>query len=166
MKQKPLLTEADRRLSIALGRRAMVRVRLDDGRTIEFLPCTVDVSPEAGVMWFGVTSGRTDSEIVGFGSFQIEGAEILDPAEEPSAAAASDPLQYRSGLKEGDCLMLREPLQCTDADGRPTERFESGSMWIVQRPLGGDIDIVILTNPKGEMHTWDDASITVDFVRL
>lgn len=76
-------------------------------------------------------------------------------------------LRYPCGAAAGDRLRLRRALVLQNHLGAPIGQvIGAGSIWRVLAGRPAEPDVVWFEDPRGELHTWDDASIWSDFEAL
>lgn len=75
-------------------------------------------------------------------------------------------LRYPCGASAGERLRLRRPLRLENHLGLPVGQIiGAGSVWKVLAGLPSEPGVVWFEDPRGELHTWDDESIWLDFER-
>ena len=73
-------------------------------------------------------------------------------------------LQYPCGAAAGDRLRLRRELRLETHLGSPIgQAIGAGSVWTVLAGVPSEPNVVWFEDPRGELHTWDDESIWLDF---
>lgn len=76
-------------------------------------------------------------------------------------------LRYPCGAAAGDRLCLRRALHLETPLGKPIGQIIGpNSIWKVLAGRPDEPDVVWFEDPRGELHTWDDASLWVDFRRV
>lgn len=75
-------------------------------------------------------------------------------------------LRYPCGAAAGDRLRLRRALHLETHLGKPIGQIiGTNSIWKVLAGRPDEPDVVWFEDPRGELHTWDDASLWSDFRR-
>jgi hypothetical protein len=67
--------------------------------------------------------------------------------------------EYQCGVRAGEKVRLRQELVVRDTRGKPSRVHHVGEIWTV---LSGSVEppvVVLLRQPDGERHTWDDGDI-------
>lgn len=73
-------------------------------------------------------------------------------------------LRYPCGAAAGDRLRLRRTLRLENHLGAPIGQIIGArSIWTVLAGLPSEPAVVWFEDPRGELHTWDDESIWLDF---
>lgn len=73
-------------------------------------------------------------------------------------------LRYPCGVVAGERLRLRCALHLQNHLGSPVGAIiGTGSTWTVLAGLPEEPTVVWFEDPRGEIHTWDDESIWLDF---
>lgn len=73
-------------------------------------------------------------------------------------------LRYPCGVTAGGLLRLRRPLRLESHLGSPIGQvIGTGSTWRVLAGRPSEPAVVWFEDPRGELHTWDDESIWLDF---
>ena len=73
-------------------------------------------------------------------------------------------MRYPCGVAAGDRLRLRRALHLQNHLDSPVGAvIGTGSIWTVLAGLPAEPTVVWFEDPRGELHTWDDESIWLDF---
>jgi hypothetical protein len=66
---------------------------------------------------------------------------------------------YKCGLRAGDRLRLKNDLPIVDHTGSPSGKVHKrGETWTVKPGAKEEVVVVWLSEPDGNLHTWDDTS--------